>query len=210
MSVALPPIVLFPGGKVVSASRATSSTAILNVEGKDIRPALAVAVQTAGIPMELALACAIAESGLNPKAERWGGRTEEARGAIRLGSLDLLRQIIRDVWPDISFGYGQRVVAFHWAGDRQPTAENCIAVRDTVFSNPGRDLLEMARKLNDCLADTYGADLSPVGGDCLLGALVAYNAGHIPAPGDSWWEDWAGNVAAYRWALAQARGILAV
>ena len=85
-------------------------------------------------------------------------------------------------WPDVSFGYGQRIVRFHYAGDRSPSVPNVLAVRRQVFEHPEADLREMATFLKGTLAQARRGDLSPCGGDELLGALIVYNAGHLPAP----------------------------
>ena len=139
-----PPIVLYPGGRMKSRPRPVA--ALPNVSGEDLRPALTAASEGAGIPLALALACAIAESGLDPRAERWGGSegTRQAREAIAAGDSSRLQEIIDRAWPDISFGYGQRIVRFHYAGDRTPSVPNVLAVRRQVFENPEADLREMA------------------------------------------------------------------
>ena len=54
-----PPIVLYPGGRMKSQPRPV--VALPNVSGEDLRPALTAASEGAGIPLALALACAIAE-----------------------------------------------------------------------------------------------------------------------------------------------------
>lgn len=181
---------------------------ILNVDGDDIRPALEAAVKEAGIPLLLALACVIAESGLNPRAERWGSLTSDARTAINQGDLGRLAQIIEEVWPDISFGYSQKIVLYHYLGDRSSSIENCLAVREGVFGDPEGNLRAMAQQLAGCLGTAQAGDLSPVGGDPLLGALVVYNAGHLPPAVSPWWDKWAGNVGSYGRAMAQAREML--
>ncbi len=175
--------------------------AILNTEGEDIRPMLEAAVEGTAVPLELALACAIAESGLNPRAERWGGHTGTAKDAIATWDMEVLQEIINRAGLDVGFGYAQRIVAYHWAGDESMDLENVLAVREAVFADPARDLREMALKLQDCL-DLAGP------GDRLLDALVVYNAGHLPGLGDPWWTRWAGNVEGYRAALARARELL--
>ncbi len=166
------------------------------------------AANEAGIPLELILAGAIAESGLNPRAERWGTMTVQAQAAIAQGDMQWLQSIINATWPDISFGLSQKVVAYHYLGDRSRTVENCLAVREGVFADPERNLMEMAVQLNDCLFDVYGCDLSKVGWDPLLAALVVYNHGSYPPAWDDYWTRWAGNVASYRGALDRARSMI--
>lgn len=174
----------------------------------DIRPALESAASAAGIPLQLALACALAESGLNPRAERWGGMTGQAQQAIAAGDNALLQAIIDETWPDISFGYSQKIVEFHYLGDHSQSVDNCLAVRAGVFADPDRNLVEMANQLAGCMATAQAGDLSPVGGDPLLGALIVYNAGHLPAADSPWWGQWAGNVANYKAALDRAAGMV--
>ncbi len=166
-----------------------------------------LAAQEAGVPLALVLACGQAESGWNSRAERWGWRTEAAKLMIDVGDDAELQAIIDDVWPDISFGIGQRIVLYHYLGDFQPTLANCLAVREGVFADPQRDVVHMADTLAGCLAVARQSDLTPVGGDELLGALVVYNAGHMPRPDSVWWHDWAGNVANYRAAMAWAADV---
>lgn len=108
----------------------------------------------------------------------------------------------------MSFSFGQRIVLYHYVGNHQNTPENIAYVRDYVFSHPQEDLRMMAWKLASNLSQADKSDLSPVDEDRLLGALIAYNAGHIPAPDDLWWSRWHGNVANYRAALARADGLL--
>jgi hypothetical protein len=93
---------------------------------------------------------------------------------------------------------------------RTNTPANIEAVREYVWTHPERDLLEAAGWLAGRLVDTFGYDLSPVGGDAYLAALVIYNAGHYPDPVTEawWWTRWAGNLANYRSALERARAVV--
>jgi cell wall-associated NlpC family hydrolase len=179
--------VLFEARRVPQLMTTPSSTGgrpILNTDRQDIRHMLQAAAETAGIPLEFALTCAIAESGLNPRAERYGA------------------------WPDISFGYGQQIVLYHYLGDRSSTPANIAAVRDSVFADPQGNLNDMCIRLASCLQRVQGVDLSPVNGDPLIGALVVYNAGSWKPAGDPWWNAWAGNVRNYQAAQVKARGML--
>lgn len=177
----------------------------------------------ARIPLVLGLGCALAESGLDPRAERWGQRNAEAKLALQgLGLLvetegspmtpDEARALLEDVvdteWPDLSWGYSQRIAAYHWAGDRSATVDNCLAVRSAVLADPERDLVEMSWKLRGCLEVVLEEDLRWVGGDPLLGALVVYNAGHLPGLEEDWWRRYASHVASYRISLDRAREML--
>lgn len=157
---------------------------IINTEGEDISGMLKSAADAASIPLELALACAIAESSLNPKATRTGA------------------------WPDISFGYGQQIVLYHYLGDHSNTPSNIAAVREGVFADPQRNIDDMCLRLASDLQRVQNVDLGPVDGDPLLAALVVYNAGSFHPAGDPWWGTWAGNVRNYRGALARAREML--
>lgn len=180
---------------------------ILDTTGVDRRALIEAAATMHNIPAVLLLAGMIAESGLNPEAERWGMRTVEAQSYITRGDNVLLQALCYDVYPDLGFGFSQRIVLYHYLGDGTASIANVLAVRRLVFANPERDVYEMAAKLADCRQTALMGFLSPVGGDVLLGALVAYNAGHLPGEADSWWVRWAGNVASYRAALAEAAGM---
>jgi hypothetical protein len=160
-----------------------------------------------GIPRVLLLAGELAESGLNLHAERWGRSTVSARSAIALQDWDWLQTIINAGWPDISFGYIQRIILYHDLGDRSATVANCLAVRQAVFSNPAEDLQAMARRLAVCLQVARASNLLTIGNDELLGALIVYNAGHWPDPAEEawWWASWAGNVESYRSMLTRLR-----
>ena len=57
---------------------------MVNTLNQDIRPQLISIAKRVHVPMLLCLACIIAESGLNPYAERWGGRTAEAMECLRV------------------------------------------------------------------------------------------------------------------------------
>lgn len=205
--MSLPPILLYPGGR--RKTRPATPRPILNARGQDIRPALLAAAEAAGIPARLVLACAIAESELNPRAERWGRRTDEARAAIAAGNRTALNGIVGRAWPDISFGYGQRIVKYHYVGDGSRTLENVLSVRQYVFDHPEEDLAKMASFLAQKLAQAAGGDLGPCGGDVLLGALVAYNCGHYPKPGERYWLERSTTVARYRDGLERAKAALA-
>ena len=110
-----------------------------------------------------------------------------------------LQEIIDDTWPDISFGYGQRIVLYHWWGDQSQTVANVLSVRKAVFGQPRRDILEAALRLKVSYDAAKGMK------DRDLKALVYYNAGHIPPASNAWWITWSGNVLAYRTALDEAK-----
>ena len=205
MTASLPPIVFFPGGR----HQPGALPPLLNARGEDIRGPLTAAASAARIPLTLALACAIAESSLDPRAERWGSLTKEAKAAIAAGDRAGLRENIGRAWADISFGYGQRIVLYHYSGDRSQTVDNVLSVRDYVFDHPEEDLRRMAEMLEGNLATARRGNLAPCDGDELLGALIVYNSGRLAPPEDPWWQVWSENVANYRGALARARKLLA-
>ena len=178
---------------------------ITSRSGADLTGEFRGASELSGCPLPLLVAMARAESGLDPLAERWGTRTGEARRALEAMAWATLAEIIAAAGNDISFGLSQRIVRYHWAGDRSPSIDNILAVRAAVFADPARDLLEAGRWLASHLARARMADLSPVNGDAELMALVAYNAGHIPAAGAAYWQTRAATVERYRRALVEAR-----
>ncbi len=181
-----------------------------NVSGEDILEILEPIAQEENCPLELALACVWAESGRppNPYAERWGRETQSAQLAIELEDWEGLGQIIERAWPDISFGYGQQIVKYHYLGDQSSRIENILAVRQEVFADSARALRDMCQRLEAYLRRAAHSNLSRVGGDRQLGALVIYNAGSLRPPDDPWWAAWSGNVAAYRKRLQEARELL--
>lgn len=176
----------------------------------DVVSMILSAADTVGIPRDMAYACAMAESGdpPNPRAERWGARTEDAVAAINAGDMDELQAVLNTTGYDVSFGVGQQIIAYHYAGDRTATWQNCMVVREQVFNNPEENMLDMCQRLAGYLASAEESDLTPVGGDAHLAALVHYNSGGYP-PKASYWANYAGNVAGYRKALANARARLA-
>lgn len=184
--------------------------AIRNSLGADIAPDLIASAETAGIPLELALGCAIAESGLNPYAERWGGgsNTAAAKTAIEQQNWGALQAVINRVGADISFGYGQQIVLYHYLGDRSATVENCLAVREAVFGDPSRNLWDMAKRLAARLQQARRQDLDRVDGDELLGACVIYNRGHWPVDAAEWTAI-KSRVDHYRRSLVDARRLIA-
>lgn len=177
---------------------------ILDAEGNDITTPLREGAGINGIPVQLPLACAIAESGLRPDAERWGRETTAAQGAIARQDWGALQAIINRAGSDVSFGLGQRVVPYHYYGDLSLTVSNCLAVRAYVFNHEAEDVWEMCNFLGDHYRKAGTADLSPTGGDRLLMALCAYNAGHVPTPSEAYWTTRAATVVRYREALQTA------
>lgn len=154
---------------------------------------MVAAADAAGIDPVALLALLRAESGLNPQAERWGRETAAAVRAIAGQDWPALAGIISRVWPDVSFGYSQRIVLFHDQGDRSPTVANCLAVREQVFTHQEEDIRAAAARL----ASAFGRSLDGTP----LGAMVVYNAGSDRRNDPAWLAEWAGNVASYQRAL---------
>lgn len=170
---------------------------VLNANGDDIAPIVCdVAEQTGVDPVHL-LALMKAESNLNPYAERWGIYTADARSAIESVDFALLESIIATAWPDISFGYSQRIVLYHDTGDRSASVENCLLVRDYVFSHQEEDIMAAATRLRGCFSN-------PTCDGSIISALVVYNAGSDRRNDPVWAARWRGNVASYERALAFA------
>jgi hypothetical protein len=182
----------------------------------DIEPYLDVASEQTGCPKELILATAIAESALNPLAERWGSRTREAKNAILLEDWDALYDIIQSEWADISFGMSQCIVQYHYYGDGSATVENCLHVRNGVFADTGRDIIEIGNRMRSNLdlamfRNSEGSlprqvfqSEEPI----YLAALVKYNSGSIAGELSGYWDRYAGNVAGYIQAISQAKELL--
>ena len=107
---------------------------VLDTEGQDIWSLVEAAANTHGVPAELLLALCQAESGLDPKASRYGE------------------------WPDVSFGLVQCTVqtaAGYGLGDGSNAPDNVANVRASLYSRPVA--LDIgARILAECLAETGG------------------------------------------------------
>lgn len=168
----------------------------------------AAAAAAAGIPLWLAVATAKAESAMNNYAERWGAETNPAKAALAAGNWAQLRAIIGRAGADISFGYGQQILLYHYAGDRTASLENALAVRDAVFNDPETNVRDMCGRLAANVQRARGdSGLYVVDGDPYLGALLIYNAGSIRTD-SAWWNRWAGNVANYRGAISWAHDLV--
>lgn len=170
---------------------------VQNTAGEDIAPTVNAAAAGAGVDAVHLLALLWAESGLNAHAERWGTVTAAAQESITAEDWDSLTHLIARAWPDISFGYSQRIVLFHDQGDRSPTTNNCLAVRQYVFNHPAEDIAAAAHRLADCFANVT-CDGTP------LSAMCVYNAGSDRRSDPGWLRLWGGNVASYQRALERA------
>lgn len=170
----------------------------------DITAWIANAVIVAGVSLRLMLGVIGGESDFNLTAERWGTRTQEALIALEAGDHDKLRHILKTEGLDISFGPGQRIIAYHYFGDKSYSLENVLAVRAYVFANPERDILEMAKWLHDKKAAILAGDrdLSRVNGDVDLATAISYNHGRYPGIGDSYWRVWRANIQRYQASFA--------
>jgi hypothetical protein len=179
-----------------------SLSGVRNTLGDDISGAVENAALANDLDPVWLLALIQAESGLNPRAERWGRRTQEAQEAIQANDDGALQAVIDTQWPDISFGYSQRIVLYHELGDRQPTADNCRSVRDQVFADPESDIQAAARRLAGC------KNHPSFDGETALSAMVIYNAGSDRRDDAQWYKSWYGNVQNYQraidWATAAA------
>lgn len=180
--------------------------AVINSEGQDVTDLFYGAADAAIIPRVLAVGCSIGESELTPTAERWGRETPAAQAALERKDWTTLQAIIDRWWADISFGYGQQIVAYHYLGDKTQSWQNCTNVRAAVFADPVLNVYDMARRLRGCLTTALTHDLTPVGGDPNLGACTIYNAGHWPK-GDEWGR-YAPRIDNYRRGLATAAATL--
>lgn len=170
--------------------------AVRNTDDEDISPLINQAAEENSLDPVALLALLKAESGLNPHAERWGRQTGRARLCIASGRTIDLQALIREVWPDVSFGYSQRIVLYHEEGDQTDTVANCLAVRAAVFANPSNDILAAARRLAGCIARSRDSTA--------LGGMVVYNAGSDRRDDPGWMASWAGNVGSYQAALEWA------
>jgi hypothetical protein len=181
---------------------------IVDAKGNDITAMVERAATVGGIPILLLLGCMYGESGsLDQYAERWGSRSTEAKAAIAAGRWGDLQTIIDSGWADISFGRSQRIVKYHYTGNFQQSVQNCMAVREYVFTHPQQDLDEMAKKLAGNLKIARQNNLDHVDGSELLGACTVYNAGHWPKDAAEW-AKYAPRIENYRKGLALAAVVL--
>ena len=170
---------------------------VTNTEGEDIGPLISAAAERHGLDPIHLLALLHAESGLNPRAERWGAYTPTAKAAIAREDWTQLAWVIVQAGFDISFGYSQYIVPYHYAGDRTRTVDNCLAVRQHVFNHPEEDIDQAAAKFVSCFAHP-SCDGTP------LSAMVVYNAGSDRRDSTTWMYYWRANVESYQRSLEWA------
>lgn len=99
----------------------------------------------------------------------------------------------------MSWGFGQRSIAWHYIGDGTPSPENIAHVRQYVYDHPEEDLHQMAWKLRDCW-DRTGHDE--------LQSLIVYNSGSPQPEGNWYWQKYLGNIRNYQAALVAAQEML--
>lgn len=153
-----------------------------------------------GVPPKLAVACAVAESGLDERAERWGDRSKQAKDAIARDDLQALAGVMqkldaRGLRADISFGLGQQSWMFAPQSSGSFTVANLLNLRRIYFDS---DLA--AEQMCALLQGKF----HPQEADAMFKALNRYNfpAGNgTPAS--------PGVAANYRNGLAEADGLLA-
>ncbi len=180
------------------------SLTLLATDGTDLGPLVEAAAQQHGVPVALLAAMLRAESGLSVRAERWGIHTAAAREALAAGDMEALEVIIADAQPDLSFGLAQLIVSTaggYGVGDGSMNVANVLAVRQALF-DPAVSIGLGARHLAGCMigSEHYA--------EPRLQILLRYNSGSFQSPGNWYWQRWAGNVAAYRSALAWAQSVV--
>ena len=179
---------------------------VLDTEGVDIWPIVDKSACDNGVDATLLLALCKAESGLDPKAQRWGARTKEAKAALAQGAVDILRDIIRTEAPDVSFGLTQQIIPTAGEldiGDGSWSLGNVILVKAKLF-NRVTSIDCCARLLSQiCSREDVQNWAWPE-----LAACVVYNCGRLPPVNDDWWYDFSTNVDNYREALEWASRIV--
>lgn len=181
---------------------------IINSENNDIYQIVKESSRATNLPMWYLIGTAIAESNLNPKAERWGAETTRAKQVLATKDWNTLRAVLRNAGADVSFGYGQQILLYHYYGDRTSSLENALAVREHVFNNPEENFLDMSKRLLSYFNRAKNdSNLWIVDNDPYLGGLLIYNSGSIRTD-TQWWNQWARNVDNYRNSLNRAKQIL--
>jgi hypothetical protein len=146
---------------------------VSNDTGEDLTALVVAAAQANGLPPELLLALAIAESELGVRCQRWGRHTDRARQLLaaddRAGLAELVGLIDQETPGDISFGLFQQTVRWADEGDQSSTLGNVFALRDLYF-DPNHATTVAAKRL--------GAFWRQFGDP--LEALCRYNKPSIP------------------------------
>lgn len=184
---------------------------VKNTAGEDIGPALAAAAKAVELPLWYVLACAIAESGLNQYAERWGSQTAAAKAATiaaaNRGDIAALEPIVRAAGADVSFGFGQQTVQLFYGAAPYKVAD-CLALRQRSFNEPAWNITDMCQRIRGHMdrAQTSG-QLWRVNGDLYLAGLLGYNSG-VGWHEQWYWDRYGGNVASYKAAISRAKAMV--
>lgn len=194
---------------------------VLDASNVDIGPAIASIADRYGLPPWALHGCLIAESGMNPRAERWADRSTRGRELTARIDRDpgdeaaynelqrLMDDLkLRGVHYDCSWGYSQLIwstAGGYGIGDGQYTLANLLDVRRQLFDRAtsidlgARHLALCYQRVRDELGDV-GDEI-----ETAINALIVYNSGSIQRPGSSYFQNYSGNVAAYKSAIRQAR-----
>ena len=177
---------------------------VVDWEGVDITDIVENAASVVGLDPIALLALLKAESSLRRKAQRFGLVTNEFLQRLMWyehgdhSQEAELQRLLNDAWPDVSFGFGQQIVLYHYAGDHSANLENVLAVRKEVFDHPEINIANAADRLASYIPRSLDGTV--------LGGMVVYNAGSDRRDDPVWMERWAGNVATYEEALEWAEG----
>jgi N-acetyl-anhydromuramyl-L-alanine amidase AmpD len=141
--------------------------------GQDLAELFNAEAAHVGVPAELLVALAIAETELCVSAERWGRHTVAARAALaaddRAALAALLATIEAETPGDVSFGLFQQTVRWADEGDHTGSLENIFAIRE-LYEDPRHATAVAARKLG-VYWRKYGDPLE---------ALCRYNKPSLP------------------------------
>lgn len=194
---------------------------VLDASNVDIGPAIASIADRYGLPPWALHGCLIAESGMNPRAERWADRSTRGRElTARIdrdpgdeAAYNELQRLMDDLKLrgqhfDCSWGYSQLIwstAGGYGIGDGQYTLANLLDVRRQLFDRAtsidlgARHLALCYQRVRDELGDV-GDEI-----ETAINSLAVYNSGSVRRPNDSYWTVYAANVASYRRAIGQAR-----
>ena len=135
---------------MVVAAQTMGNGVVAGDTGADLSALIREGADRNGLPIELLVALAIAESELRVQAERWGRHTARARAALAAEDHDALRgvveQVERETPGDISFGLFQQTVRWADEGDHSSSLENIFLIRD-LYYDPAHATAVAGRKL---------------------------------------------------------------